>query len=199
MTGRILLLGFVLGVAGIAGGSEARAFPVLDPAHLLDRTMPDAQFLPVGSKHHGIRRGFDGGHKGFHGRGFHKGFHGHGFHKGFHGHRFDRGFPRHHLFAGKRLPHHGVFFRQRFVDPGFSLGLRFRHGDLFVRQRFAGPGFFFGHRFGNGGSIVRQRFAGPGLFFDHRFGHGGTGFFLGDRLRHRSLFFDRHFDDRWRR
>jgi hypothetical protein len=189
MTGRILLLGLVLGVAGIAGASDARAFPVLEPAHLLDRTMPDA-FMPVGSKRHGIHRGFGGGHKGFHGRRFHKGFHGHRFHKGFHGHR---------LFAGKRLPHGGVFFRQRFVDPGFFLGLRFRHGDLFVRQRFAGPGLFFRHPFGHRDRIVRQRFAGPGFLFDHRFGHRGPGFFPGDRFRDRPSLFGRHFHDRWRR
>ena len=165
MTGRILLLGLVLGVAGVAGASEARAFPVLEPAHLLDQTMPDAALLPVGSKRHGIHRGFGGDHKGFHGRRFHKGFHGHRFHKRFHGHR---------LFAGKRLPHGGVFSRQRFVDPGFSFGLRFRHGDVFFRQRFADPGFFFGHRFG----------------------HGGSGFFLGDRFGHRSSLLDRHFEHR---
>jgi hypothetical protein len=165
MTGRILLLGLVLGVAGVAYASGARAFPVFEPAHLLDRTMPDAALLPVGSKRHGIHRGFGGGHKGFHGRRFHKGFHGHRFHKGFHGHR---------LFAGKRLPHGGVFFRHRFVDPGFSFGLRFRHGDVFFRQRFADRGFLFGHRFG----------------------HGGSGLFLGDRFGHRPSLFDRHFEHR---
>jgi hypothetical protein len=156
MTGRILLLGLVLGVAGVAGASEARAFPVLEPARLLDHTMPDAALLPVGSERHGIHRGFRGVHKGFHGRRFHKGFHGH------------------RLFAGKRLPHGGVFFRHRFVDPGFSFGLRFRHGDVFFRQRFADPGFLFGHRFG----------------------HGGSGLFLGDRFGHPPSLFDRHFEHR---
>ena len=149
MTGRVLLLTFMLCVAGVAGASEARAFPVFEPASLFDRTMPDSKFLPVGSKRHGIHRGFGGAHKGFHGRRFHQGFHGHRFQKGFHGHRFRKDFGGHRFFAGKRLPHGGAFLRHRFIDPGFSLGLRFHHGDVFVRQRFAHPGFFFGHRFGH--------------------------------------------------
>jgi hypothetical protein len=172
MTGKILLLAFTLGVAGVAGASETRAFPVFEPARLLDRTMPDAGFLPVGFKRHGMHRGFGGGHKGFHGRRFHKGFHGHRLHK-----RFDR--PR--FFAGKRLPHGSVFFGHRFVDPGF--GLRFHHGDVFVKQRFARPGFFLGHRFGHRGDIVRQRFVGPGFHFGHRFGH--RPFVLGRPSHHR--------------
>ena len=182
MTGR-LLVGLMLGFAAIAGAGEARAFPVLEVSRLLDQTISDAAVLPVGSKRHGVHLGFGGGHKGFHGRRFHKGFHGHRFHKGFHGHR---------SFVGKRLPHDGVFFRHRFVDPGFSFGLRFRHGDVFVRQRFAGSGFF-GHRFGHRGVIVRQR---PGFFFGHRFGHAGPGVFLDDRFRHRSFLFERHFGHR---
>ncbi|HSA82107.1 MAG TPA: hypothetical protein VLE23_14920 [Geminicoccaceae bacterium] len=208
MTGRILLLGLLLGVAGIAGAREVNAFPVIEPTRLLDPTMPDAGFLPAGSKRHGIHHGFGGGHKGFHGRRLHKGFHGSRFTKGFHGKSFHMGFPGHRvhkefhghrLFAGRHLPHGGTFFSQRSFGSGFSFGLRFHHGDVFLKQRFASPGFSFGHPFGHRGVIVRQRFAGPGVFFDHPFGHRNLGVFLGERFGHRPMFFGRQFHDRFAR